>query len=75
MAVCNELSYVAFHGWFESGFVALLREILDDAIETLDTDKTDLSGRLECVRDVRIVDVTIISLYQDAKDVYAIDED
>jgi len=71
MADCDELSYAAFHNWFEPGFVALLREILDDAIENLDTGRTDLNGRLERFRDVLIADATIVSLYQDAADVYA----
>jgi IS4 transposase len=71
MADCDELSYAAFHGWFEPTFVALLREILDDAIENLDTGRTDLNGRLERFRDVLIADATIVSLYQDAADVYA----
>ncbi len=30
MADCDELSYASFHDWFELGFVALLREILDE---------------------------------------------
>ncbi|MFT4889216.1 MAG: hypothetical protein ACI9YT_000125 [Halobacteriales archaeon] len=47
MADCDELSYASFHEWFEPGFVALLREILDDAIENLDPDRNDLRGRLE----------------------------
>lgn len=71
MADCDELSYAAFHDWFEPGFVALLREILDDAIENLDTGRTDLNGRLERFRDVLIADATIVSLYQDAAEVYA----
>ncbi|MDL0119647.1 IS4-like element ISH5 family transposase [Halobacterium salinarum] len=71
MADCDDLSYAAFHDWFEPGFVALLREILDDAIENLDTGRADLSGRLERFRDVLIADATIVSLYQDAADVYA----
>ncbi|ADE01885.1 ISH5-type transposase ISHvo11 (plasmid) [Haloferax volcanii DS2] len=71
MADCDELSYAAFHDWFEPGFVALLREILDDAIENLDTGRTDLNGRLERFRDVLIADATIVSMYQDAADVYA----
>jgi len=71
MAECDELSYASFHGWFEPGFVALLREILDDAIENLDTGRRDLNGRLERFRDVLIADSTIVSLYQDAADVYA----
>jgi len=37
MADCDGLSYASFHNWFEPGFVALLREILDDAIKNLDT--------------------------------------
>jgi len=69
-ADCDELSYAAFHDWFEPGFVALLREILDDAIENLDPGRNDLRGRLEHFRDVLIVDATFISLYHDAKDVY-----
>jgi len=71
MADCDELSYASFHDWFEPGFVALLREILDDAIENLDTGRRDLNGRLESFRDVLIADSTIVSLYQDAADVYA----
>ncbi|SDK10314.1 hypothetical protein SAMN05216226_11825 [Halovenus aranensis] len=47
MADCDKLSYAAFHDWFEPGFVALLREILDDAIENLDTGRAELNGRLE----------------------------
>jgi len=47
MANCNELSYASFHDWFEPGFVALLREIFDDAIENLDTGRRDLNDRLE----------------------------
>jgi len=70
MADCDELSYASFHDWFEPGFVALLREILDDAIENLDTGRDDLNGRLEQFRDVLIADATIVSLYQDAADVY-----
>ncbi|MFC5133578.1 MULTISPECIES: IS4 family transposase [Haloferacaceae] len=71
MADCDELTYASFHDWFEPGFVALLREILDDAIENLDTGRADLNGRLERFRDVLIADATIVSLYQDAADVYA----
>jgi IS4 transposase len=71
IADCDELSYAAFHEWFEPGFVALLREILDDAIENLDTGRDDLNGRLERFRDVLIADATIVSLYEDAADVYA----
>lgn len=36
MADCEELSYSTFHGWFSPTFVALLREILDDAVENDD---------------------------------------
>src|SRR6056297_191463 len=75
MADCDELSYAAFHEWFEPRFVALLREILDDAIENLDTGRRDLNGRLERFRDVLIADSTIVSLYQDAADVYAATSD
>jgi IS4 transposase len=71
MADCEKLSYATFHGWFSPAFVALLREILDDAIEDLDTGRADLNGRLERFRDVLIADATIVSLYQDAADVYA----
>ncbi|SDK15652.1 IS4 transposase [Halovenus aranensis] len=70
MADCNSLSYASFHEWFSPTLVALLREILDDAIEDLDPGRNELRGRLEHFRDVLIVDATFISLYQDAKDVY-----
>jgi len=70
MADCDELSYAAFHEWFEPTFVALLREILDDAIENLDTGRADLDGRLARFRDVLIADGTIGNLYEDATDVY-----
>ena len=70
MADCDELSYSSFHEWFEPGFVALLREILDDSIENLDTGRKDLNGRLERFRDVLIADSTIVSLYQDAAEIY-----
>jgi len=71
MADCDELSYAAFHEWFEPTFVALLREILDDAIENLDTGRAELNGRLDRFRDVLIADGTIVNLYEDATDVYA----
>ena len=68
---CETVSYATFHGWFSPAFVAFLREILDDAIENLDTGREDLNGRLERFRDVLIADATIVSLYQDAADIYA----
>jgi IS4 transposase len=69
MADCEELSYAAFHEWFEPTFVALPREILD-------TGRADLNRRLERFRDVLIADGTVVSLYEDATDVYAAtDED
>ena len=70
MADCDELTYASFHDWFSPAFVALLREILDDAIENLDPGRNDLRGRLEHFRDILIVDATFISLYQDAAEVY-----
>ena len=69
MANYNEFSYASFHDWFEPGFVALLREILDDAIENLDTGRRDLNGCLERFREILVADSTIVSLYQDAADV------
>lgn len=65
MADCDELSYTAFHNWFEPGFVALLREIFDDAIETLDIGRADLNGRLERFRDGLIVDATVLGVFQE----------
>lgn len=56
MADCDELSYATFYDWFEPAFVALLREILDDAIENLETGRADLNGRLERFQDVLIAD-------------------
>jgi IS4 transposase len=75
MAECDELSYASFHGWFSPPFVALLREILDEAIANLDPGRNELRGRLEQFRDVLIRDATFISLYQDAVDVYAFRDD
>ncbi len=75
MAYCGGLSYAEFHEWFEPGFVVLLREILDDAIKNFDTGREDLNERLERLRDVLIADATILSLYQDAADVYAATRD
>ena len=40
IADCDDLSYAAFHEWFEPEFGALLREILNDAIENLNPGKT-----------------------------------
>jgi len=71
MAELDELSYASFHEWFSPAFVALLREILDEAIEDLDPGRNQLRGRLEHFRDVLIADCTFISLYHDASDVYA----
>jgi len=74
IADLTELTYSSFHGWFSPGFVALLREILDDAIEDLDPGRNQLRGRLEHFRDVLIRDATFISLYNDATDVYSLRE-
>jgi IS4 transposase len=74
MADLTELCYSSFYEWFSPGFVALLREILDDAIEDLDPGRNQLRGRLEQFRDVLIRDATFISLYNDATDVYALRE-
>ncbi|GAA0477735.1 hypothetical protein GCM10008985_37610 [Halococcus dombrowskii] len=75
MADLTELCYSSFYEWFSPGFVALLREILDDAIEDLDPGRNQLRGRLEQFRDVLIRDATFISLYNDAADVYNFRED
>ena len=74
MADVSELRYSSFYEWFSPGFVALLREILDDAIEDLNPGRNQLRGRLEHFRDVLIRDATFISLYNDATDVYALRE-
>jgi putative transposase len=63
MADPSELTYSSFYEWFSPGFAALLREILDDAIEDLDPGRNQLRGRLEHFRDVLIRDATFISLY------------
>ena len=72
MTDLSELYYSSFYEWFSPGFVAFLREILDDAIEDLDPGRNQLRGRLESIRDVPIRDVTFISLYNDAVDVYSL---
>ena len=47
VADCDGIAHTSFSNWFSPTLVALLREILDDAIEDLDPGRNDLRGRLE----------------------------
>ncbi len=75
MADLSELYYSSFYEWFSPDFVALFREILDEAIEDLDSGRNQLRDRLKQFRDVLIRDATFISLYNNAADVYNLRED
>jgi hypothetical protein len=60
MSECDELAYTSFTNWVSPALVATLREILDDAIETLDSGTNELRGQLKHFRDVLIVDATFM---------------
>src|SRR6056297_2777345 len=58
MADCDELTYASFHDWFESGFVALLREILDadrtpKEVETLYRKRSAIETAFRTMRETR----------------------
>jgi len=63
MAAGDELVHTSFTSWFSPVLVATLREILDDAIENLDTERSGFRGRLEQFRKVLIVDAIFVLLY------------
>ena len=66
--VGGSLAYASFHDWFVPAFCEFLREGLDHAIEALSTSSDQLRGRLDGFRDVLLVDMTVVTLYQSLTD-------
>ncbi|MFC6764658.1 IS4 family transposase [Natrinema soli] len=66
--VGGSLAYASFHDWFVPALCEFLREILDRAIEDLSTSSDQLRGRLDGFRDVLLVDMTVVTLYQSLTD-------
>jgi IS4 transposase len=60
----GSLSYASFHNWFMPALCEFLREVLKDALEDLESEDDRLQGRFEQFREVFIVDMTVITLYQ-----------
>lgn len=58
------LRYSSFHDWFTERLCAFLREVLKEALEDLEQQEDRLQGRFERFREVFIVDMTVITLYQ-----------
>ena len=58
------LSYASFHDWFTEALCAFLREILKDALEDLEAEEDRLQGRFGQFREVFLIDMTVITLYQ-----------
>ena len=66
--VGGSLAYASFHDWFVPALCEFLREVLDHAIEDLSTSSDQLRGRLDGFRDVLLVDMTVVTLYQSLTD-------
>jgi IS4 transposase len=64
------LSYASFHGWFTAALCRFLREVLKEALEDLEHHEERLQGRFDQFRDVFIIDMTVITLYQSLLGVY-----
>lgn len=60
----SSLRYSSFHEWFTPALCEFLREVLKAALEDLDHESDHLQGRFEQFREVFIVDMTVITLYQ-----------
>jgi len=58
------LSYASFHDWFTEALCAFLREVLKETLEDLEHHEERLQGRFEQFREVYIIDMTVITLYQ-----------
>ncbi|MFC6764654.1 IS4 family transposase [Natrinema soli] len=58
------LRYSSFHDWFTEALCAFLREVLKDALEDLEENDDRLQGRFDQFREVFIIDMTVITLYQ-----------
>jgi IS4 transposase len=66
--VGGSLAYASFHDRFVPVLCDFLREVLDRAIEDLATSSDQLQGRLDGFRDVFLVDMTVVTLYQSLTD-------
>ena len=64
------LRYSSFHDWFTEALCAFLREVLKDALEDLEQQEDRLQGRFDRFREVFIIDMTVITLYQSLLGVY-----
>jgi IS4 transposase len=60
----GSLAYSSFHDWFSPELCEFLREILKEALEDLDHESDRLEGRFEQFREVFLVDMTVITLFQ-----------
>ncbi|MFC6764815.1 IS4 family transposase [Natrinema soli] len=58
------LRYSSFHDWFTEALCAFLREVLKDALEDLEAEEDRLQGRFDQFREVFLIDMTVITLYQ-----------
>lgn len=58
------LSYASFHGWFTEALCAFLREVLKRVLEDLEENDNRLQGRFDQFREVFLIDMTVITLYQ-----------
>jgi IS4 transposase len=64
----GSLAYSSFHDWFTPDLCEFLREVLKEALEDLDHESERLQGRFEEFREVFIVDMTVITLFQELFD-------
>jgi IS4 transposase len=58
------LEYASFHEWFTPELCSFLREVLKDTLEDLEHEDERLQGRFEQFREIFIVDMTVITLFQ-----------
>lgn len=58
------LRYSSFHDWFTEALCAFFREVLKDALEDLEAEEDRLQGRFDQFREVFLIDMTVITLYQ-----------
>ena len=62
------IRYSSFYEWFTPELCTFLREVLKEALEDLDHESDRLQGRFEEFREVFIVDMTVITLFQELFD-------
>ncbi|HZD43874.1 MAG TPA: IS4 family transposase [Methanomicrobiales archaeon] len=61
----DSLAYSSFYDWFSPELCDFLREVLKDSLEDLDHESDRLQGRFEQFREVFILDMTVITLFQE----------